>query len=141
VWFGLGDTNSIFTVAVTVSPILFTASAETISALDPRLLAVAQVYQMQGKVLFQSLYLPHLLSQLLPVMVTGLGLSWRVAIMSEVLATPNGIGAELNTARANLDTAQVMAWIVITIILVLTSDTILRQLQKRLLPWIYSSNQ
>jgi len=141
VWFGLGDTNSIFTVAVTVSPILFTASAETISTLDPRLLAVAQVYQMQGKVLFQSLYLPHLLSRLLPVMVTGLGLSWRVAIMSEVLATPNGIGAELNTARANLDTAQVMAWIVITIILVLTSDTLLRQLQKRLLPWTYSSNQ
>jgi NitT/TauT family transport system permease protein len=74
-------------------------------------------------------------------MVTGLGLSWRVAIMSEVLATPNGIGAELNTARANLDTAQVMAWIVITIILVLTSDTLLRQLQKRLLPWTYNSEQ
>jgi len=74
-------------------------------------------------------------------MVTGLGLSWRVAIMSEVLATPSGIGAELNTARANLDTAQVMAWIVITIILVLTSDTLLRQLQKRLLPWTYNSEQ
>ena len=75
------------------------------------------------------------MSRLLPVWVAGLGLSWRVAIMSEVLATPNGIGAELNTARANLDTAEVIAWIVITIALVLASDTLLRQGQQRLLPW------
>jgi len=135
VWFGLGHSNSIFTVAVTVGPILFTAGADAIGTLDRQLLGVAQVYQLRGWVLFESLYWPHLVSRLLPVMVAGLGLSWRVAIMSEVLATPNGIGAELNTARANLDTAEVMAWIVVTILLVLASDTLLRWLQQRLMPW------
>ena len=135
VWFGLGHANSIFTVAVTAGPMVFAGVADAVITLDPDLVEVAQVYQLQGKARFQSLYWPHLVSRLLPVLVAGLGLAWRVAIMSEVLATPVGIGAELNTARANLDTAEVMAWIVITITLVLASDTLLRRLQGRLLPW------
>jgi NitT/TauT family transport system permease protein len=135
VWFGLGHTNSIFTVAVTVGPMVFTGAVDAMATLNPQWLEVAQVYQLRGRNRFRCLYWPHLMSRLLPVWVAGLGLSWRVAIMSEVLATPNGIGAELNTARANLDTAEVMAWIVITIALVLASDTLLRQGQQRLLPW------
>ena len=135
VWFGLGHTNAISTVAVTVGPMVFAGVADAVMTLDPYLLAVAQVYQLQGKARFQALYWPHMISRLLPVLVTGLGIAWRVSIMSEVLATPTGIGAELNTARANLDTAEVMAWVVITITLVLASDTLLRQLQRWLLPW------
>lgn len=135
VWFGLGHANSIFTVAVTAGPLVFAGVADAIKGLDPDLVAVAQVYQLEGKARLQSLDWPHVLSRLLPVLVTGLGLAWRVAIMAEVLATPTGIGAELNTARANLDTAEVMAWIGVAIALVLTSDTLLRRLQRRLLPW------
>ncbi|MDB9313277.1 ABC transporter permease subunit [Spirulina sp. CS-785/01] len=135
VWFGLGDANSIFTVAVTVSPMIFTGAVDAIATLDPHLLEVAQVYQLRGWQRFRSLYWPHLLSRLLPLLIAGLGLSWRVSIMSEVLATPNGIGAALNLSRANLDTPEVMAWIIVTIGLVLASDTLLRWLQHRLLPW------
>ena len=135
VWFGLGHANSIFTVAVTAGPLVFVGVAEAVKGLDPDLVAVAQVYRLEGKTRFQSLDWPYVMSRLLPVLVTGLGLAWRVAIMAEVLATPPGIGAELNTARANLDTAEVMAWIAVAIALVLTSDTLLRRLQGRLLPW------
>lgn len=135
VWFGLGHANSIFTVAVTVGPMVFAGVADAVMSLDPQLLAVAQVYQLRGQARLQSLDWPHLVSRLLPALVAGLGLAWRVAIMSEVLATPNGIGAELNTARANLDTAEVMAWITVAIALVLVSDTLLRRLQRGLLPW------
>ena len=135
VWFGLGNTNSIFTVAVTVSPMVFAGVVDALVTLDSDLRDVAHVYRLRGRSLFNTLYWPHLLSRLLPILVAGLGLGWRVSIMSEVLATPIGIGAALNTARANLDTATVIAWIVITIALVLISDTALRQLQHQLLPW------
>ena len=134
VWFGLGNANSIFTVAVTVGPMVFAGVVDAVTTVDPSLLDVSQVYQLSNKSRFECLYWPHLVSRLLPVLVVGLGLAWRVSIMSEVLATPTGIGAELNTARANLDTAEVMAWIVITIGLVLDSE-ILRQLQRQVLPW------
>ncbi|ESA34040.1 binding-protein-dependent transporter system inner membrane protein [Leptolyngbya sp. Heron Island J] len=140
VWFGLGNANSIFTVAITVGPIVFAGVADAVITLDPSLVDVAQVYQLSGTSRFQSLYWPHLISRLLPVLVAGLSLAWRVSIMSEVLATPTGIGAEMNTARANLDTAEVMAWIVITIGLVLASDTLLRRLQRQILPWQQANN-
>ncbi len=135
VWFGLGSTNSIFTTAVTVGPMLFTGAVDAINTLDTHWVEVAQIYQLRGWQRLRSLYFPHLATRLLPLMVAGLGLAWRVSIMSEVLATPRGIGAELNTSRANLDTAEVLAWIMITIALVLTSDTVLRGIQQRLLPW------
>jgi NitT/TauT family transport system permease protein len=135
VWFGLGSANSIFTVAVTVGPMLFTGAVDAINSLDTHWVEVAQIYQLRGIERFQSLYFPHLATRLLPLIVAGLGLAWRVAIMSEVLATPTGIGAELNTSRANLDMAEVLAWMGVTIALVLTSDTVLRWLQHQLLPW------
>ena len=143
VWFGLGHANSIFTVAVTAGPLVFAGVAEAVKGLDPDLVAVAHVYRLEGTARFQSLDWPQVMSRLLPVLVAGLGLAWRVAIMAEVLTTPDGIGAELNTARANLDTAEVMAWIGVAIALVLTSDTLLRTLQRRLLPWqtVASSGQ
>ncbi|MGK7907681.1 MAG: ABC transporter permease [Synechococcus sp.] len=135
VWFGLGHANSIFTVAVTVGPLVFAGVADAVMGLDPDLVTVTQVYRLKGKVRFQALDWPYAISRLLPVLIAGLGLAWRVAIMAEVLATPVGIGAELNTARANLDTAEVMAWIGVAISLVLISAALLRGLQRRLLPW------
>jgi NitT/TauT family transport system permease protein len=135
VWFGLGSANAIFTVAVTIGPMLFTGAVEAIHTLDTHWVEVAQIYQLRGWQRVRALYWPHLTTRLLPLMVAGLGLAWRVAIMAEVLATPNGIGAELNTSRANLDMAEVLAWMAITVGLVLTSDTVLRGFQQRLLPW------
>ena len=47
-----------------------------------------------------------------------------------------GIGAELNLARINLDTDEVMAWIFVVVILIWISEyLILRPLRHRLEPW------
>ncbi len=56
--------------------------------------------------------------------------------MSELLSSETGIGAELNLARINLDTDEVMAWIAVTIALIWVSQyLILQPLRHLLTPW------
>ena len=69
-------------------------------------------------------------------MAAGLGLAWRLAVMAELLSSEIGIGAELNLARINLDTDEVMAWIAIVVVSIWVSEyPILRPLRRRLEPW------
>ncbi len=135
-WFGMGNANSIFTVAVAIFPLVFIATIEALQTIDPKLLEMAQTYKIKGWMLVQEVYFPQLISILFPAIASGLGLAWRVGIMSEVLSAPTGIGAELNRARGNLDTATVMAWIIITVVLILSGDyLLLRRLRNYLMPW------
>lgn len=135
VWFGLGHGTSVFAVAVTVGPLLFAAAADAAATLDPRWLELARAYGLRGRSRLLLLDGPYLASRLLPAFASGLGLAWRVAILSEVLVAARGIGAELNVARANLDTATAIAWIAIIVALVLLSDGLLRLVQRWLAPW------
>lgn len=135
-WFGMGDTNSIFTVALAIFPLIFIATIEGLQTTDPKLLEMAKTYKLRGLMLVQEVYLPQLISILFPAIASGLGLAWRVGIMSEVLSATTGIGAELNQARGNFDTATVMAWIVVIVVLILGSDyLVLRRVRNYLMPW------
>lgn len=135
-WFGIGNANAVFTVAVAIFPLVFIATIEGLQTTDPKLLEMAKTYKIQGWLLVQEVYLPQLISILFPAIASGLGLAWRVGIMSEVLSAAHGIGAELNRARGNLDTATVMAWIVIIVVLILSCDyLVLRRLRNYLMPW------
>ncbi|NET34551.1 MAG: ABC transporter permease [Cyanothece sp. SIO1E1] len=135
-WFGSGGGVPIFTVAVATLPIIFlgaVAGGRTVSA---QLLEMAQAFEAPSNVLLQEIYLPHLGSYVFPALAAGIGVAWRVAVMSELLASELGIGARLNLARINLDTPEVMAWIVVVVVLTLISEHwVLRPLQRLLEPW------
>ncbi|NEQ38422.1 MAG: hypothetical protein F6K40_19990 [Okeania sp. SIO3I5] len=56
--------------------------------------------------------------------------------MSELLSSETGIGAEMNIARINLDTAEVMAWVLVAVVLILISEyLVIRPVRRLLTPW------
>ncbi|MDJ0636629.1 MAG: ABC transporter permease [Xenococcaceae cyanobacterium MO_188.B29] len=135
-WFGSGSGTPIFTITVTTLPIVFLGTLESIRTFPTPLLEMARLFRTPPNLLLTDLYFPHLLSQLFPSLVAGLGLAWRVAVMAELLSSEVGIGAELNLARINLDTDEVMAWIVIVVISIWVSEyLLLRPLRHLLEPW------
>ena len=100
------------------------------------LLEMANLFRTPRNMLLSDLYFPHLLSYIFPSLVAGLGLSWRVAVMAELLSSDTGIGAELNLARINLDTDEVMAWIALVVLSIWVGEyLLLRPLRRRLEPW------
>jgi NitT/TauT family transport system permease protein len=78
-----------------------------------------------------DVYLPHVLSYLFPAWITALGVSWKVVVMAELLATSDGVGAALAVSRSHLDTAVTLAWIGAVVGLLLAVEYLLLEPIKR----------
>ncbi len=115
IWFGMGDETVIFTVIVASFPIVFVGALQGTRTLDGDLKEMAQSFHFPWHMRFFDVYFPHIFSYVFPAWVSALGMAWKIVIMAELLATSNGIGASLATARSQLDTPTALSIVVIMI--------------------------
>ena len=124
-WFGPGGGIGIFTVSLTVAPMIFGAALHGILSRDPALDEMARQFRAPWRQRITDIVAPQMRTALTPAVASALGFSWKVGVMTEVMASGTGIGGELALARAHLDLPQTMAWILILLALVLISDGVL----------------
>lgn len=110
-WFGAGDGTPIFTVFVACLPVVFAGALQGTRTLDHQLRDVARAFALPWRQRLTDLYGPHVLAWLFPACITALGSSWKVAVMAELLATSDGVGAALAGTRSQLDMAGTLAWV------------------------------
>ncbi len=136
IWFR-SDTVAIFVTLLVVFPLVTQNVTEGIQSIDPLLLEMAAVYRVKRTRVLAQLCLPAILPYLAAGATAGLGLTWKVMISAEVLASPRwGIGARMDNARAFLNTPEVFAWTAVVILLGLLFDQALETLVRRkLLFW------
>ena len=115
IWFGMGDETVIFTVVVASFPIIFVGALQGTRTLDGELKQMAESFNLPLKMKFIDIYFPHIFSYVFPAWVSGLGMSWKIVVMAELLATSDGIGASLAVARSQLDTPTALALVTIMI--------------------------
>lgn len=130
-WFGTEEATPIFTVFIACFPIVFMGALQGAKTLDGYLHSLAQVYQLPWWMRISDVYFPHVVSYLFPAWITALGMSWKIVVMAELLATSDGIGAALAVSRAHLDTAASMAWISAVIVVLLAVEYLLLEPIKR----------
>ncbi|MDQ2079587.1 ABC transporter permease subunit [Xanthobacteraceae bacterium Astr-EGSB] len=135
-WFGGSGLAVAFTVLVTTAPIVFAAATQGVLTLDGSLRRMARSFRVPWHVLMTDVYLPHMLTHLFPALATALAMSWKIAVMTELLGGTGGIGDGLATARVQVDTAAAMAWIVVIVVLLWMQDRLLLEpLRSRLEAW------
>ena len=115
IWFGMGDETVIFTVIVASFPIIFVGALQGTRTLDGDLKEMAESFNLPWHMKFTDVYFPHIFSYVFPAWVSGLGMSWKIVVMAELLATSDGIGALLAVARSQLDTPTALALVTIMI--------------------------
>ena len=115
IWFGMGDETVIFTVIVASFPIIFVGALQGTRTLDGDLKEMADSFAFPWHMKFMDVYFPHIFSYIFPAWVSGLGMAWKIVIMAELLATSDGLGAELAIARSQLDTPTALALVTIMI--------------------------
>jgi NitT/TauT family transport system permease protein len=123
-WFGGSGLAAVFTVAVATTPLIFGATAEGVASLDGGLRTMARSFRVPLARLVADVYAPHLLSHVFPALVAALAMSWKIAVMAELLAGAGGIGDGLAAARAEVDTAETMAWIIVVVVLLIAAETL-----------------
>ena len=93
---------------------------------------MARVFRAPLAARLRDVHGPHMMSHLTPALTAAFAMSWKVAVMAELFAGTGGIGDGLATARARVDTAGAMAWIVVIVAVVILFDQgILRHFQAR----------
>jgi NitT/TauT family transport system permease protein len=135
-WFGAGDGTPVFTVFVAALPIVFIGAMQGTLTLDGQLHDMASSFRLPVAMRFTDVYLPHVLSYLFPAWITALGISWKVVVMAELLATADGVGAALAVSRSHLDTTATLAWIAAIVGLLLAVEyLILEPIKRELESW------
>jgi NitT/TauT family transport system permease protein len=136
IWFGGAGPVAALTVAVTAAPIVFAAAAAGVASLDGDLALMARAFRAPRRVMIVDLYLPHMLGHVFPALATALASAWKVAVMAEVLAGAGGIGDGIARARAEVDTAATMAWILVIVVLLIAVERLaLDPLRRRVETW------
>jgi len=130
-WFGAGDATPVFTVFVACFPVVFVGALQGTRTLDRQLKDVVRAYRLPLRMTLLDVYLPHVISYLFPAWITALGMSWKIAVMAELLATSDGVGAALAVSRSHLDTAASLAWVVAVLGLLLAVEYLLLEPVKR----------
>ena len=115
IWFGMGDETVIFTIIVASFPIIFVGALQGTRTLDGDLKEMAESFSLPWHMKFIDIYFPHIFSYVFPAWVSGLGMSWKIVIMAELLATSDGMGALLAVSRSQLDTPTALALVSIMI--------------------------
>lgn len=121
-WFGTGLVAPLFTVTITAFPIVFAATLQGMRSRDRGLAEMAAVFRLPRRTRLLRMLLPELAVHVAPALSTAFAISWKVALTAEVLGDGSGIGGAFATARAHLDLAEAMAWIVLVVIFLLVSD-------------------
>ena len=112
IWFGTGSLVPIIVALLAAAPAIYSATVAGMHALDPDLSAAVKLYGLRGRLLIREYYLPALAPHLAGGLAVGATLAVRVGVMGEFLASASGIGSAMALSRTQLDTAQLLAWLI-----------------------------
>ena len=136
IWFGMGDTTVIFTVFIASFPIVFVGALQGTRTLEGDLKEMANSFHLPFSMKLFDLYLPHIFSYIFPAYISALGMSWKIVIMAELLATSDGLGAALAVARSQLETSTALAIVTVMIAsLLIIEYVVLEPIKKELEAW------
>jgi len=124
IWFGMGDATVEFTVFVASMPIVFIGPLQGTRTLEDKFEEMADTFRVPWWMKFTDIYIPHIFSYIFPAWVSALGMAWKIVVMAELLATSDGIGAQLALARSQLDTETALALVVVMVGLLMVVEYI-----------------
>jgi ABC-type nitrate/sulfonate/bicarbonate transport system permease component len=106
-----------------------------IRQVNPQLVMVARAYGAGPLRVFASVMVPAMLFTLIGGLRTGLALSVIGVIVGEILGSKRGMGALINHAYGLLRTADYVALVLVTLVLIVGSDALASLVERRAKRW------
>lgn len=103
---------------VVIFPVIYESVVQGIRHVDTKLIEMMDIYEVKSFHRLKDLYIPSIRSYLFGAMTAAVGLNLKIMIAAEVLSQPRiSMGTSFQIERANLNTAGVFAWSIITIVI------------------------
>ena len=134
-FFGLGAASKIaFGFLLGFFPITLAVLAG-IRQVNPHMIAVARAFGARPPVVFVKVMLPAMMFTLVGGLRTGLALTVIGVIVGEVLGSREGMGTLINHAYGLFRTADYVALVLVTLVLVVGSDAVAGLVERRAQRW------
>ena len=129
IWLGAEGAVSAVSFMI-LFPVFANAFTNRLTGTEPALRDAEWIYPETFLYRLKYRILPDLVPEMLATGKTAAGLGLKVGIMAEILGqVRSGIGRSMNYSRLNLDTAGIVAWTIVIILLSVAIDCIFDWLQ------------
>lgn len=135
IWFDSFQSTVLVAFCV-IFPMLYTSIKDSIDGVDKDLLQMAKIYGVNRGRVITKLYIPQMLPSVLTGIKSSAGLNLKLVIAAEVLAqTADSIGINMQLAKLNLDTAVLLAWTFVAIVIGGIIEFVIYMISKKAVRW------
>lgn len=135
IWFK-NSISPIVISAVVTFPILYSGFFSSLEEVDKGLIEMSQFFKVPVMTQITKLYLPYISSPALSAIQSGLSFNIKLIIAAEVLASTSlSMGGYMQVAKVYLDTAELMGWTIMAIILSYMLEFIIYCIKKACIRW------
>lgn len=130
--FGVSGAGPVATAALAAAPFVTSSVAQGLYEVDRRLIVMSESFSRTRAQIVTSVLLP---SSIFAVMSAGrqaFALAWRVALLTEVFASADGVGFQIRRSFESYDVRAMLAWTLIVLVVMLLFENLLfRQVERR----------
>ncbi|MDI3538933.1 MAG: NitT/TauT family transport system permease protein [Methanolobus sp.] len=99
VWFGVGETTTLFLVALAAFFPIYVNAAQGASSVSPLLIRAGRMLGASRLTLFTTVIIPAAMPSTVAGLRLGLGISWAYLVLGELTGVTYGLGAVMMDAR------------------------------------------
>ncbi len=135
IWFGIGELSKVLLIFLAIfAPVAIGTRSGVRSAAIEQIHAAYSLGATRWQVLWQVI-LPAAMPEIITSVRIGMGVGWTTLVAAEMVAATNGIGFMVLSASEFLQTQTVMLGIIIIAAIAYAFDVVIRQIERRLVPW------
>lgn len=135
-WFGFSEAGGLVAVMAVVTPYVAVNIFEGAKAMDKSLIEMAVTFKARKPLLIRKVYLPQLMPYIFSSLRYAFGMTWKVVALAETFGLKFGIGYMFFFWFGQFNMAQVMAWIVMFVIVMLIMEHgLFAVLERRAFVW------
>lgn len=133
---GIGETSTLTALIVSVVPFSANLMYQGVVSRDAKLDEMAAVYRLSRRTWLREVLVPQLAPTLLASARTSFAMGWKLVVLMEILASPDGVGAELIQAFRLLRPEEVVSYVAIFMVLMLLVEIfVFKRAERSLLRW------
>ncbi len=136
IWCGIGEPSKVLVIGIAMLAPIVISTVSGVRAAGEGQIRAARAFGASRWQLIREVMLPAALPSILTGTRIALGAGWTTLVASELVAATRGLGYMIQSAAQFLVTDMVIAGILVISALATISELILRQIERRYLPWI-----
>jgi sulfonate transport system permease protein len=135
IWFGIGETPKVSLIAMGATFPLYLNTFSGIRGIDRKTLEAAKSMHLTWPQRVRHVVIPGALPQTLVGLRQSLGIAWLSLIVAETISASAGLGYVILHAKDFLQTDVIVVGLAVYSLLGLTTDAIVRYLERKALAW------